>query len=288
MKSVSIIIVNFNGIAYTRKCLESLFRFHPADDLDVIVVDNHSHDGSVDALKSEFPNVNVIAMTENRGFGSANNAGAKSAKADVLFFVNNDTLFVEETVSTLASHLTADEKIGIVGPKLLNDDRSFQLSFGRFPSIISEYKMKQLMNDTEAQKRTVPAGVDDVPVDWVTGAAFMIQKSLYDAVGGFDEKFFLYFEDIDLNKRVRNSERSVVYCPSVQMVHFGGRSYGEMNPAVAFQYRRSQLHYYDTHTSHLERIILRCYLSLKYAAGVFKGKDRPLTARIYRMLWKRQ
>ncbi len=288
MSIVSIIIVNYNGIAYTRMCLESLFRYHSADMLDVIVVDNHSQDGSVETLKKEFPAVNVEAMTKNNGFGCANNEGVKKAKGEILFFVNNDTLFLEETVSALSSHLIADPKNGIVGPTLLNEDRTFQLSFGDFPSILSEFRMKRKMADPKLLRNAAPKTSDDRKVNWVTGAAFMIRKSLYESLGGFDERYFLYFEDIDLNRRVHTARYHNVYCPSVRLIHLGGRSYGAMNPAVAFEYRRSQLHYYDTHASFAERILIRTYIALKYSAMILKPKERPLISRIMKLLWTKQ
>jgi GT2 family glycosyltransferase len=286
MKTVSIIIVNFNGADHTRTCIASLFRYHSREHLDVIVVDNHSSDGSVEILAKEFPDVRFIRMEENKGFGSANNAGVNLALCERLFFVNNDTIFIEETITALEKALRSDTKNGIVGPKLLNEDRTFQLSYGTFPTIVSEYRMKQSMS---APTKHDPYGNEAAPreVDWVTGAAFMMDKAVYEAVGGFDERYFLYFEDIDLNKKVRNTGYTILYIPSVQLIHLGGRSYGSMNPAIAYEYRRSQLHYYDSHNSTMQSILIRGYIALKYLPKLFAA-ERHHIMRILQLLMSRQ
>ena len=103
----SIIIVNYNGLGYTRRCIESLFRFHNPDSIEVIVIDNNSSDGSQTELPILFPSIKFISLSENRGFGAANNAGAKVAKGNILFFVNNDTLFTDETIGKLYDILSS-------------------------------------------------------------------------------------------------------------------------------------------------------------------------------------
>jgi GT2 family glycosyltransferase len=285
MKTVSVIIVNFNGAKYTGACLASLFRYHPRETLDVIVVDNHSSDGSVESLTKEFPDVRFIALEENKGFGAANNAGVKHALCERLLFVNNDTLFIEEIITGLGNALNADPKNGMVGPKLLNEDRTFQRSFGPFPTVVTEYRMKQ--SSAEPQHIDDLADAATCTVDWLTGAAFMMDKTVFNAVGGFDERFFLYFEDIDLNKKVRNEGYKICYVPSVQLIHLGGRSYGSMNPAIAFEYRRSQLHYYDTHNSAAQSLLLRGYIAVKYLPKLFSA-ERNHSVRILSLLIGRQ
>ena len=143
------------------------------------------------------------------------------------------------------------------------------------------------------QAQSVPQHLHEVAeaapctVDWVTGAAFMMDKTVFNAVGGFDERFFLYFEDIDLNKKVRNEGFMNWYVPSVQLIHLGGRSYGSMNPTIAYEYRRSQLHYYDTHNSITQSLLVRGYIAVKYLPKLFSA-ERHHIIRILSLLFGRQ
>jgi GT2 family glycosyltransferase len=278
--TVSIIIVNYNGLAYTRQCLESFFRYHNGSEYDVIVVDNHSSDGSQKELPLLFPDVRCIALSENAGFGPANNIGAEAAKGTILFFVNNDTLFTMPVVNELAARLSNDSSVGIVGPKLLNEDGSFQLSFGRFPTVAAEAEARQLSKDAAARQQYAPLNDDPKMYDWVTGAAFMIRKDVFIKVKGFDERFFMYFEDIDLCRKVRDLGFNTSYHPALSMVHFGGKSYGNKDPRIVAEYRRSQLRYYDLHNSFGQRALLRVFLVLKFFPQLFRTADRSVARRI--------
>ena len=259
--NTSIIIVNYNGLRFTQQCLESLYRFHAPGTVEVIVVDNNSSDGSQNKLPRLFPAINLVPLPENRGFGAANNIGAKKAKGDFLFFVNNDTIFTEETVDALQQMLLKQNEHGIVGPKLLNEDSSFQRSFGEFPSIRNELAEKRLAGNHSSQ---VTTSEQPVRKDWVTGAAFMIKRELFEAVGGFDDGFFMYFEDIDLCRTLAERGLWSLYVPAVAMIHLGGKSYGAKDRRITMEYRRSQLRYYDKHNSRFQRFMVRSYIILKF------------------------
>lgn len=171
---VSIIIVNFNGLRYTRLCLESLYQFHNPETIEVIVVDNNSSDGSQAELPKLFPSIKFISLSANMGFGAANNIGAKISKGENLFFVNNDTLFIEETVEKLQNYLLSNNNYGIISPKLLNKDGTFQLSFGSFPTIINEFNTKKISKNYSL-KINKNIATQLIEKDWVTGAALMIR-----------------------------------------------------------------------------------------------------------------
>jgi GT2 family glycosyltransferase len=281
---VSIIIVNYNGFPFTRQCLESLFRFHNPDTIEVIVVDNNSSDGSQTELPKLFPSINFIAFTENRGFGAANNAGAKSANGEFLFFLNNDTLFFEETIGKLKELLFFKKNYGIVGPKLLYEDNTFQISFGNYPTISKEIGAKKIAKNYSLESKEEVISDQPIEKDWVTGAALMIKRDLFEMVRGFDERYFMYFEDIDLCRRINKNDYKSIYVPSISLIHYGGKSYGKKDDYIISEYRRSQLRYYDKHNSFYQRTMLRLYMVFKYLPKLFVKSQNKLAMNILKLI----
>ena len=283
--NVSVIIVNYNGLAFTRQCLESLFRFHTSDSFEVIIVDNNSSDGSQIELPKLFPQINFISIPENKGFGAANNVGAKKATGEFLFFVNNDTLFIQETIEKLTNFLSSHNTYGIVGPKLLNENSSFQLSFGNFPSMQTELRAKNMAESYFLQSKEEIVSNKPIRKDWVTGAALMIRRKVFESIGGFDEQFFMYFEDIDLCKAMSTKGYQSLYVPFVNLIHLGGKSYEKINDKILYEYRRSQLRYYDKHNFLFQRIIVRVYIFLKFLPKIFIKTDNKNSMNILRLVF---
>ena len=281
---VSIITVTHNGADYTVASLNSLRKRGLPRDAEVIVVDNGSSPPESQQLESELPWCRHVRLSENKGFGSANNAGATQATGEYLFFVNNDTLFSGDVVTPLAEALIREPGIGIVAPSLLNEDGTFQISFGRFPSIINERRTRR-----EALRlRTKGILPTRAPrPDWVTGAALMIRRDLFRKVGGFDEGYFMYFEDVDLCKRVRLDGSGILYREDLTLTHLGGKSYVKGSPVMELEYRRSQLRFYDKFNSWPERLMLRLYLLLKaLASGIlFRG---AISAQLVQLVFRSQ
>ncbi len=272
--TVSIIIVNYNGCEYTRQCLESIRQVIGVSAADVIVVDNNSTDASKSVLPGLFPSVRFLWLNSNNGFGYANNRGAEVASGNIVFFLNNDTILTENILGPIVRTFSEWENPGIVGPKLLNADRSLQTSAGKFPTIVNEWKTKNA-----SAEPTV-----DNP-DWVTGAALAMRKDLFNAVGGFDEGYFMYFEDIDLCRRVKGRGLSIRYLSEVSLIHLGGKSYDTHNTSIPVEYRRSQLRYYDRHCSLFQRIAVRLYLLMKYSLWLFSRSKRSRAAEILRLIF---
>jgi len=283
MPSISIIIINYNGLQYTKDCIESLFQFRSSKSFEVIVVDNNSTDGSQTELPILFPEIIFLSLPENKGFGAANNIGAKKAKGELLFFVNNDTLFIDETIEKLAKFFSEQNDCGIISPKLMNGDRTFQLSFGKYPSIAVELDAKRISKDYSLQEKEEIVSNEPTQKDWVTGAAIMIKRDLFEAIGGFDERFFMYFEDIDLCRMIDKRGFKSFYIPSVSLVHLGGKSYGQKDPKIIFEYRRSQLLYYDKHNSLFQRIMVRLYIILKFFPKLFVMTDHLLAFNVLKL-----
>ncbi len=265
---VSIIIVNFNGLAHTRNALRSILRHSPTS--EAIVVDNCSSDGSASALRSEFPSMVIHAAPRNGGFAFGCNRGAELAKAKYLFFMNNDALLTEDTPSILASYLDANPSCVAVGPRLLNLDGSFQLSLGLEPSISGEWSTRRWQRISKHSPEQLSSMIDrryaKKMVDWITGAALMMRKDVFTEIGGFDESYFMYFEDVDLCRRIRNAGHEVRYNPETSMIHLVGQSANKEKTRVSREYRASQLRYYRKHHSGIAVGLLRLYLVLKSLA----------------------
>ena len=227
----SIIIVNWNSKAYVRECLASLFTHHPHADIEVIVVDGASFDGCDEMLAQEFPSVTYIQSPENVGFARANNLGVRHATGDHLFFLNPDTLFTERCIDLLSLRLEQLPGAGAVGCKLLNTDRSLQTSCVQsFPTLANQ------ILDSEALRRLLPRsslwGVaafhsdnkTPVAVEAISGAAILMKKSVFQAINGFSEYYFMYGEDIDLCYKTKQAGYEVYYIPETSIVHHGGGS----------------------------------------------------------------
>lgn len=264
---ISIIIVNFNGGEVLLGCLESLEKSSPSIAYEVIVVDNCSTDGSPDLVEQTFPNILLIRQPQNRGFGAGNNVGAKFAKGEFLFLLNPDTILSEDILPHLIEIMQQDPTIGIVGPKLLNPDGSLQLSVSPALSIAGEYQARKQAKSYQSlrNKTLISQKFNDIQeVDIVVGAAFFIRKALFDSIGGFDENFFMYFEESDLCRRVQDNGCRIIYTPKVSLIHLKGYSSQQIFNTIAFEYRRSQIYYYQKNRPVWEQIVLRMYLVIKF------------------------
>ncbi len=283
---VSIILVNYNGAEVVLNCLRSLVQFLHAVPYEIIVVDNASTDGSAALIVQHFPTVRLIKQAENRGFGAGNNAGATDANGEFLFLLNTDTLLTSDVLPPLITLMKADPMVGIIGTKLLNADGTLQLSVADEISLAGEYKtLRQLKQYTDLQQRdAIEQKFQRVQtVDIVIGAAFFIRRSLFETLNGFDETFFMYFEESDLCQRSRDRGWQVLYTPDVAIIHLGGYSVSKVSDRMRLEYRRSQLYYYQKHRPVWEQILLRLYLMIKFTIAALKS-FKPTDLAIIRLL----
>ena len=244
----SIIIVSYNTKMLLGDCLWSIFG-KLSGDFEVIVVDNASNDGSQEMLKKDFAgSVKLIESKKNLGFGPANNLAAKQAQGEFLFFLNSDTILKQDILPGLADFLADNKDIGVVTPKLLLTDGREQLyAYGRFPTILNSIiKSAGLVSHNNSW----------FTVDWVSGAALIIRRDLFERIGGFDEKYFMYFEDIDLCRAVYNLGFKAAVLPTVSLIHLGGKSLRQFGQRKAFYYQ-SQNYFYLKHYGWFRAIIMR-------------------------------
>ncbi|MCP2518862.1 glycosyltransferase family 2 protein [Candidatus Aminicenantes bacterium AC-335-A11] len=261
---LSIIIVNYNGKNYLFKCLRSIYQFPPKVSYEIIVVDNNSDDGSQEMVRKNFPEVKLVCNKENLGFTRANNIGIKSSKGEFILFLNNDTRILKESIDLLLNKIKTNPDIGVVAPALLNEDFSYQLSYGAHPNLKNEFFQKYFMK--LYFKFTLKRKKDDWEkrVDWVSGACFLTRREILESVNYFDENFFLYFDDSDLCARIRKLGKKIIYYPKSKIVHYLGKSKEIIPLKHLIEYRKSQLYFYRKHNSRFEFYVLKLYLQLKF------------------------
>ena len=265
---VSIILVNFNGEDVLVDCLSSLEKFIPSDKCEIILVDNNSQDNSINLVESKFPRIKLIRLFQNLGFGTGNNVGARAAKGNFLFLLNTDTIITSNFLPHLLGLMAENSDVGVIGTKLVFPDGRFQISFSPEIGISGEAKAKRLHKNAQDKDSLcfIEQDFQDVKdVDVVVGAAFFIRTDLFDLLGGFDEKFFMYFEESDLCQRVRNKGYKILYTPHESLIHLRGHSVKKVSNRMSLEYRRSQIYYYHKHRPLWEILLLKIYLLFKFS-----------------------
>ena len=298
---ISIVVVSWNVCGLLRRCLQSVELSAAASGLrhEVVVVDKASSDGSVAMVRSEFPEVRLLANEENRGFSAANNQGIAVASGRYLLLLNPDTEVLDDALAGLVGFADANEDVGLVGPMLLNQDGSVQPSRRRFPTIgtalfestwLQPYAPSGLLDRYYVLDRPDNAVQD---VDWIGGAAILARRDAVSQVGPMDEAFFMYSEELDWCRRFREAGWRVTYVPEARIVHRGGRSSEQVSAERHIHFQRSKLRYFRKHHGTGAAGILRLFLLANYAwqialevAKWLVGHKRPLRAERIGAYWR--
>lgn len=262
--SVSVIVVSFNGVQVLRDCLNRLLalrrQWH-----DVWVVDNGSSDGSPEMVQRDFPQVRLLPLPHNLGFGAANNRGAAAAEGERLLFLNSDAWLDEDALPTLNGALDASPSLGLVAPQLYYPDGSHQFTWAPTTGVFGE-ALQMLRNrfESKAWAHAVPPKAlrPVLGPGWLTAACWLMQRRAFEAVQGFDESMFLYFEDVDLSLRLQDAGWRLRLVPEAAAFHIKGAS--ELGFRGEMLYRRSQLYYYRKHRPAWELRLLRRRLRRKF------------------------
>ena len=266
MPTLSIIIVSFNARDDLARCLESLHRPSASTPHEIIVVDNASHDGSVDVAR-RWPSVRTIEAGANLGFARASNIGIRASRGDVLLLLNSDTVVPPDAVDRLVEELRRGDEVAVVGPRLVDGEGRAELSFGSMIGPFSELRQKMLVRG-QARGLPILSGIVERLTarpqrpDWVSGACLLVHRADAEAVGLLDERYFMYAEDVDFCAAIRARKRSIRFTPAVTVVHRRGRSAVTARDATERAYRRSQLAFYEKHHPRWMPI-LRLYLRLR-------------------------
>lgn len=275
---LSVIIVNFNTRELLRDCLQSVFRETPELDLEVIVVDNASADGSADMVRDEFPQVQLICSEHNLGFARANNLAIAGARGEVVILLNPDTLIKDRALEKLVAHLRSHPEVGAAGPDLPQPSGVLQVAAcGYRPTlwrVFCQYFFLTRLFPRMPLFRgmNLPAGVyhEPVPVEWLSGACLAVPKKVWDDVGLLDESWFMFAEDMEWCERALRRGYQLHYMPNVTVYHIWGASSRGSAEAVSTMWLDSLAAWYSREHSRFSCAMLLLILSagLRLRAGL--------------------
>jgi GT2 family glycosyltransferase len=274
------IIVNYNAGPELRAALRSIKKEMAGRPWEAVVVDNASTDGSSDYVWEFAPNARVLRNTENVGFGRGINQGVQATSAPAILIMNPDCRIEPGAIKTMSAELESRERCAIVGPRVLDPDGTEQGSARGDPDMLTGLfgrtgLLRILLPSAAVSRRNVVSGGASVTVDWVSGACMLVRRSAFEHVGGFDARYFLYWEDADLCRRLRAHGYEIRYVPSAAAVHQVGHSSRTARAASIKAFHESAYLYYVTHVAPgplnpkraLARVLLavRCWWRLRDA-----------------------
>jgi GT2 family glycosyltransferase len=275
---VSVVMVSYNTRALTLEAIASVYRSLQDPDfrVEVIVVDNASADGSADAIEERFPGVMVIRSDENLGFGRGNNLGAARAAGRAIHFLNTDTIVHTGAIELLYRALFDRERRGVVGPFLENPDGSYQCSMISYPSVwrtfCDFFWLDQLLPRSPLFADEFMSHADPTverEVDAIQGATMMIRRDLFGEIGGFDPDFFMYYEEVDLCRRVAINGYTSYYLPSARVTHLVNRSSEKAPPGWYYSvHRKSRMVYARKHLKPASRAAISAIMHTGYAVRI--------------------
>lgn len=268
---LSILILSFNTSKITRECLSSIYETLKGSlfTFEVIVLDNKSTDTSMDDIKREFPSVKLIESPVNLGFGKGNNELAKHAQSNTLLFLNSDIIVLPNAIQNLYTfYQNHSKEFGFVGGKLFNKDKTPQYSAAPFFTIPVVFAVNFLRGDYWGFTRYSPEKI--ISADWVSGSCFITTKKIFQELLGFDEKIFMYMEEVDLMYRGRLKGYKTGFYPNAHFIHYGslssnGRSEPILNVYGGF------LYFYKKHHGRGALFMLKLLLWLKAAIAYSIG-----------------
>lgn len=252
---LSIVIISYNSKEFIKRCLNSLLNSGANLEIETIVVDNGSQDGSVELLRADFAQVKLIQNEKNLGYPKACNRGIKEAKGRYIFILNSDTELSNGSLHRMIEFMDGNPRCGILGPKLLDEDGKIQLSCRSFPSystaffnrysLLTKYFPRSKYADKYLMTNSRHNAIQEV--DWVSGAAMVFSRACLDRIGIFDENFFIYCEDVDICRRAKNNGWQVFYYPKLCFTHFIGGTLKRTSFRSIFWHHKSIWHYYKKH-----------------------------------------
>lgn len=287
MTDVSIIIVSYKGWARLIKCLESLSSFTGNSvATEVIIVDNKSEDDTIFELEKRFPKFKFIHNTVNGGFSNGCNLGAKNAEGKFLLFLNPDTVASEPELEKLIKTAEENENFGIISCRQVNENGKESVASGQFPTLFNltgfQRSISKILTPHTSQLTPHTSHLTPHPShltpdftfpDWISGSVVLIRKEVFERINGFDEDFWMYFEDVDLCRRVANAGLKIAFCRNITIEHNHGGS-SRINIKTA-SLTKTEVHvsrhvYISKHKKGIEKILIHTFLILNniITAGV--------------------
>jgi GT2 family glycosyltransferase len=285
MVLLSFIIVSWNAKRHLLNCLNSLQRCAAGLEYEILVVDNASGDGSAEAVREGFPQVKLICNSANVGFARANNQALREAKGSYLLLVNSDIEVLPDCLQVLVTEIGRRQRVGVIAPRILNGDRTLQASCYRFP------KLWRAAAEAVGLHRFFPSLVycsheHCAPVEALNGCFLMVRREAFAQVGGLDERFFMYAEDIDWCKRFSDCGWDLVYVPEAQVIHYGGQSSANAPVRFYLEMQKANRQYYMKHgglaAAAMLALVVSVHQAIRLGGGAALFLLRPSQREAYR------
>lgn len=264
----TIAIVNYNTRDFLDKCLNSIYKYGSKYDFEVVVIDNNSSDGSKKMVRNKYSEVKLITNSKNLGYAAAVNQAIKVTDSDYIILLNSDAEVFDKSIDNIIDYLENNPEIGIVGPKIVDSFGNPHLSCRRFPSF-KEAAMHVLIgifwSKNPYSKRYKMMDFDhdkEIKIDWVSGSCMGIRRKALNEVGLFDERYYMYVEDLDLCKRMWNAEWEVRYFPGATIIHYIGGSTKGLGIGLFYQQQKSVFRYFLKNYGNTWRVIFTPLLAV--------------------------
>ena len=284
--ALTFILVNFKTPKQVRYCLQSLRPFQDELNCEFILVDNSPPDGSLYLADAGLADVQIISNSRNLGYATACNQGLRASRAPYVFFLNPDTEYISGSARELIEWLDRNPAVALVGPRILNPDGTRQFSARSFPDWTTPFShrhslLTRVLPNNPFTRRYLRADLDGKPtrVDWAAGCCLLARKKALEEVGGFDEGYFLFFEDVDLAYRLKARGLNCVYYPGKTFSHTIGASRAHLRDLGATAKHFSATRYFT------KNVIRNKFLADLFAVGV---SLRCLISTIYHLYWPGQ
>lgn len=308
MIDLSIIIVSWNVADLLDACLRSILASGvniAADQPDermtveIIVVDSASSDETVARVRELFPQVRLLPQSTNVGFTRGNNIGLAQAEGRLLLLLNPDTEILGNALQTMVAYLDEHPDVGIVGPRTYNTDGTVQSTRRRFPTKLLAFFESTWLQPFAPQNLLRHFYVFDHPndgtfdVDWVQGSALLARRTVYEQIGGLDERYVMYSEELDWCKRAKSAGWRVIYLGDAQITHHGGKSTEQVKARAHIYFQQSKLRYFRKYHGAWFAQLLRAFLLINYLWQIvletgksLMGHKRPLRQERIHAYWQ--
>ena len=301
---LSLIIVSWNVRDLLQDCVNSIIVGRGHLNVEVVIVDSASSDGSPQMVQDEFPQdrfpwIHLIACDNNVGFPKGNNIGLKTAVGRHILLLNPDTIVLGAALPQMVNYMDANPDIGVLGPQLLNPDKSVQSSRRRFPTMATAFFESSWLEPYAPAKLLQTYYAEDIAddavadVDWVMGAAMLVPAHVVTQIGGMDEAYFMYSEELDWCRRIKDAGWRVVYYPEAKIIHYTGKSSEQAVTARHVNFQRAKLRYFRKYNGRFSAFILRLFLLCNYLWQIIVegikwllGHKRPLRCQRIRAYWQ--
>lgn len=281
--TLSVIIVTYNSQDEISPCLNSIFTGEKKLSLEVIVVDNHSQDETVAKVKKFFSQVKIIPLSQNVGYSRAINLGVARSYGKHLLILNPDTKILNEALTKMVNYLKDNPQVGVLGPRLYDNDKKELQPSGvgtlDFPAAFFALSfLDKIWPQNPFSKRYWYRGWprDSLrEVGSVSGAAMMIPKVVFEKLNGFDQNFFLYFEEEDFCRRVKEAGFQIVFYPQAEIIHYREKSIAKVNKKQINKiFRQSRYYFFRKHFGPVKGVLAECFLRTFENASQLLGKIR--------------